>query len=110
MNSDIQKIYTDSAPAPAGHYSQAVVHNGTVYVAGQLPIDSNGNKMAGAPIEDQTKLDLSDGPTEINYILGTPAPVDTPTPTPTPTPDDPDYTLPIVLGGIAAAGIAGAAV
>ena len=27
-------------------------------------------------IDDQTKLDLSDGPTEINYILGTPTPVD----------------------------------
>jgi reactive intermediate/imine deaminase len=26
------------APAARGHYSQAVVHNGIVYVAGQLPI------------------------------------------------------------------------
>jgi reactive intermediate/imine deaminase len=26
------------APAARGHYSQAVVHNGIVYVAGQLPV------------------------------------------------------------------------
>jgi reactive intermediate/imine deaminase len=29
---------TDRAPAARGHYSQAVVHAGLVYVAGQLPI------------------------------------------------------------------------
>ena len=32
-------ISTADAPAPAGHYSQGVVHGGTVYVAGQLPLD-----------------------------------------------------------------------
>ena len=32
-------IETPHAPRPAGHYSQAVIHGGTVYVAGQLPID-----------------------------------------------------------------------
>ncbi len=57
-------------------------------------------------IEDQTKLELSNGPTEINYILGTPIP----TPIPTPTPNEFDYTIPIVLGGLAAAGIAGASI
>lgn len=31
-------IATPSAPAARGHYSQAVVHGGLVYVAGQLPI------------------------------------------------------------------------
>jgi len=30
-------IATDNAPAPAGHYSQAVVYGGLVYVSGQLP-------------------------------------------------------------------------
>ncbi len=32
-------IETEGAPRAAGHYSQAVVHQGVVYVAGQLPID-----------------------------------------------------------------------
>ena len=31
-------IATPRAPAARGHYSQAVVHAGIVYVAGQLPI------------------------------------------------------------------------
>ncbi|HEX8431992.1 MAG TPA: RidA family protein [Longimicrobium sp.] len=31
-------IQTEEAPIPAGHYSQAVVHQGVVYVAGQLPV------------------------------------------------------------------------
>jgi len=39
MSSEIRIIATDSAAKPLGHYSQAVVHNGTVYVATQLGID-----------------------------------------------------------------------
>ncbi len=35
---DIQSVFTKQAPAPSGHYSQAVIHNGIVYVSGQLPI------------------------------------------------------------------------
>ena len=51
-------IETPTAPIPAGHYSQAVVHNGLVYVAGQLPIDpSDRNKPVGS-IEEQTERTL----------------------------------------------------
>ncbi len=32
-------ILTSAAPSPGGHYSQAIVHDGLVYVSGQLPID-----------------------------------------------------------------------
>ena len=32
-------ISTPAAPMAGGHYSQAMEHAGTVYVAGQLPID-----------------------------------------------------------------------
>jgi len=35
----MKSIATDDAPRPRGHYSQAMVHEGVVYVAGQLPID-----------------------------------------------------------------------
>ncbi len=48
-------IYTDKAPTPAGHYSQAVVSNGMVYVSGQLGITPDGRKMIGEPIEAQTQ-------------------------------------------------------
>ena len=35
----MRPVETSNAPRPAGHYSQAVVHDDVVYVAGQLPID-----------------------------------------------------------------------
>ena len=49
---------TDKAPLPGGHYSQAIVHNGLVYVSGQLPVDpTTGEKQTGS-IEEQTRLVL----------------------------------------------------
>lgn len=51
-------IQTPDAPAPAGHYSQAIVHNGMVYVAGQLPIDPNDREQPVGPIEAQTEQAL----------------------------------------------------
>jgi len=65
-------------------------------------------------MEEQTKLELSGGTTEINYILETPQnPIDNPPIDSTPIdPNNPtgDYTLPIVLGGVIAAGVAGASI
>ncbi len=41
-------IFTELAPRPAGGYSQAIVHGGVVYVAGQLPIDpARGPRVQG---------------------------------------------------------------
>lgn len=52
---EITNIYTPDAPNPAGHYSQAVVYNGLVFVAGQLAIDPRtGEKRLGS-IEEQTE-------------------------------------------------------
>jgi len=52
-------ILTENAPKPAGHYSQAIVHNNIIYVSGQLPIDpKTGDKLAG-PIEEQTEQVLN---------------------------------------------------
>ncbi len=54
----IQRIQTSGAPTPAGHYSQATVHNGVVYVAGQLAIDpATGERKLGS-IEEQTERTL----------------------------------------------------
>lgn len=50
----IRTILTLNAPAPGGHYSQAVVYNGLVFVSGQLSIDpKTGEKKLGS-IEEQT--------------------------------------------------------
>ena len=54
----MQSVETPNAPAAAGHYSQAIVHDGVVYVAGQLPIDpQNRNRTVGS-IEEQTERTL----------------------------------------------------
>lgn len=54
----IRRIATPTAPTPAGHYAQASVHNGVVYVAGQLAIDpATGAKLLGS-IEEQTERTL----------------------------------------------------
>ena len=51
----IGRIETKNAPAAGGHYSQAVVHNGLVFVSGQLSIDpQTGEKKLGS-IEEQTE-------------------------------------------------------
>ncbi len=51
-------IHTDQAPAPGGHYAQAVVHNGLVYVSGQLPIDPRNRDHPPGDIEAQTEQAL----------------------------------------------------
>jgi len=63
-------------------------------------------------IEEQSKLELSSGTTEINYVLEAPKnPIDTP-PIDSPDPSNPseDYTMPIIVGGVIVAGVAGASI
>jgi 2-iminobutanoate/2-iminopropanoate deaminase len=48
-------ISTPHAPAAAGHYSQAIVHGGLVFVAGQLPITPGATGHAVGTIEEQTE-------------------------------------------------------
>ena len=52
---DITTVATSNAPAVGGHYSQAVIYNGLVFVSGQLAINPlNGDKLTGS-IEEQTE-------------------------------------------------------
>lgn len=45
----MKKLETCKALKPAGHYSLATVHNDTVYISGQLPIDiDTGEKVFGS--------------------------------------------------------------
>jgi 2-iminobutanoate/2-iminopropanoate deaminase len=52
---DITTVSTQNAPAPGGHYSQAVVYNGLVFVAGQLAIDPHTGARLTGPIEEQAE-------------------------------------------------------
>ena len=54
----MQVIETRDAPTAAGHYSQAIVHNGVEYVAGQLPIDPKDKNRPVGSIEEQTERTL----------------------------------------------------
>ena len=54
----MQHVQTMQAPSPAGHYSQAVVHNGFVFVAGQLPIVPGEHEHRLGPISEQTERAL----------------------------------------------------
>lgn len=53
------------APRPAGHYSQAVVHGNTVYVAGQLPIDPADPKAPPGSAAEQTRVAMAN----VRHIL-----------------------------------------
>jgi 2-iminobutanoate/2-iminopropanoate deaminase len=54
----IRTIQTEKAPIPAGHYSQAIVYNGLVFVAGQLAIDPQTGERKLGSIEEQTEQAL----------------------------------------------------
>jgi reactive intermediate/imine deaminase len=49
----LKSITTPAAPTARGHYSQAIVHGGLVYVAGQLPLVPNAPEKKLATFEEQ---------------------------------------------------------
>jgi reactive intermediate/imine deaminase len=51
----VKFISTESVPAARGHYSQAVVHAGVVYVAGQLPIVPGEPERRLATFDEQAR-------------------------------------------------------
>ena len=51
-------VRTKSAPAPAGHYSQAIVYGGLIYVSGSGPFDPLTHTLVGKDIESQTNQTL----------------------------------------------------
>jgi 2-iminobutanoate/2-iminopropanoate deaminase len=54
----VSAVFTKNAPAPAGHYSQGIVHGGLVYVAGQVGKDAARPDAPPGTIEDQTERAL----------------------------------------------------
>ena len=54
----MQKIKLPNAPEPKGHYSPAVVHNGLIFVSGQLPMNHQTGEVETGAIELQTEIAL----------------------------------------------------
>jgi len=51
-------VNTTKAPAAIGPYSQGTVHNGTLYVSGQLPINPESGEMVTGDIKAETTMVL----------------------------------------------------
>ena len=58
-------ISSDLGPQPRGHYSQTVVANGFVLVAGQLPLSADDNGTISVGTQAQTRQAL----TNVDLIL-----------------------------------------
>jgi len=55
----IKKVLeTDKAAILGGPYSQAIIHNGIIYLSGQGPIDPHTNQVVHGTIEQETELSL----------------------------------------------------
>jgi 2-iminobutanoate/2-iminopropanoate deaminase len=50
----MQIITTPRAPAPIGPYNQAIVHNGLLYMSGQIAIDPNSGELVQDSLEAET--------------------------------------------------------
>jgi len=51
----MKAVLTSDAPKPLGHYSQATVHGGLVFVAGQLALDPRTGEKRISSIEEETE-------------------------------------------------------
>jgi 2-iminobutanoate/2-iminopropanoate deaminase len=50
-----EEIYTQNAPEPVGHYSQAVKAGQTIYLSGQIGIDPKTGDLLDGAFEDEVK-------------------------------------------------------
>jgi 2-iminobutanoate/2-iminopropanoate deaminase len=72
----MKKIQPSNIPVPKGHYSPAVVHNGLIFVSGQLPWNHATGEIETGSIEKQTELALRNVETilhaagsDLNHVL-----------------------------------------
>ena len=72
----MEKVRIKGVPEPKGHYSPAVVHNGLIFVSGQLPVDHATGETETGAIEKQTEIALRNVETilkaagsDLNHVL-----------------------------------------
>ncbi len=66
-------IHTPAASTPAGHYSQAVSHQGTLYISGQLPVSPGGRHNLEASFAEQAQVALDNLLAILKAAGGSPA-------------------------------------
>jgi len=49
-------VKTNKAPQPVGPYNQAVIHNSTMYISGQIAIDPITKELVTSNLKDETIL------------------------------------------------------
>jgi len=57
--SDVERISTDAAPRPAGHYAQGCRYGDLIFVSGQLPVSLEGKALSDKSFEDQVRQALA---------------------------------------------------
>ncbi|MBB4236243.1 RidA family protein [Rhizobium esperanzae] len=51
----MQKIETANAPKAIGPYSQGIIHNGFLFISGQLPLDPGTGNISGTTSAEQAR-------------------------------------------------------
>ena len=76
MAKNVEKIKLPNASEPKGHYSSAVVHNGLIFVSGQLPRKAETGEIETGSIEAQTEVALQNveqillvAGSDLNHVL-----------------------------------------
>ena len=59
MTDKPKPILTEAAPAPAGHYSQAMRSGDDLYISGQLPIRADKAALADMSFDTQVRQALA---------------------------------------------------
>ena len=55
----MREIRTQAAPAPVGPYSQAIEHDGWIFVSGQIPLDPESGELVGDDAAAQARQVLA---------------------------------------------------
>lgn len=72
MTDKMQVILTEAAPAPAGHYSQAVRSGNDLYISGQLPIRADKAALPDMRFETQVRQAVANMLAILEAAGGTP--------------------------------------
>lgn len=72
----MKPILTPNAPLALGHYEQAIIHQGLVFVSGQLPLTLSGDIPEGIEAQTEQTLEnlkaiLKEAGSDLNHVLKT---------------------------------------